>query len=53
MMYQNSLSRSELDAVIIATNETAHFVPVSLAERKLSLVVKSLSQLSLNNQKNY
>ena len=35
------LSRSELNAVIIATNETAHFVPVSLAiERKLSLFIE-------------
>mgnify|MGYP003335638475 FL=1 len=35
------LSRSELNAVIIATNETAHFIPVSLAiERKLSLFIE-------------
>ena len=35
------LSRSELNAVIIATNETAHFVPVSLAiERNLSLFIE-------------
>ena len=35
------LSRSELNAVIIATNETAHFIPVSLAiERNLSLFIE-------------
>ena len=35
------LSRSELNAVIIATNETAHFFPVSLAiERNLSLFIE-------------
>ena len=35
------LSRSELNAVIIATNETAHFIPISLAiERNLSLFIE-------------
>ena len=35
------LSRSELNAAIIATNETAHFIPVSLAiERNLSLFIE-------------
>ena len=35
------LSRSEVNAVIIATNETAHYLPVLLAiERKLSMFIE-------------
>ena len=39
--YKDLLDREDIDAVIIATNETAHFIPISLAiERNLSLFIE-------------